>query len=284
MNQLKNGKKEGLTIYRDQNFTADMTSPGVTRINNVNVLHNMQFPQDTGPMAHPIRPEEYIEVNNFYTVTVYNKGSEVIRMLESFLGWEKFRAGMDLYFSRYDGKAVTTEDFVNAMSEVSGRDFTQFLNWYRQAGTPELTIASSYDAENHIYSLDVKQHCPATVGQDEKLPFELPLAVGFLDSDGCELALSYQGEEKTTHVLTVDKPEHVFSFTNCKSEPVPSLLRNFSAPVKLHYSYTQEQLRTLLLHDSDAFCRWEAGQRYYTEILLKLISEVASKNPPSSEY
>jgi aminopeptidase N len=268
--------KEGLTIYRDQNFTADMTSPGVTRINNVNVLRNVQFPQDAGPMAHPIRPEEYIEVNNFYTVTVYNKGSEVIRMLESFLGWETFRAGMDLYFSRYDGKAVTTEDFVAAMSEVSGRDFTQFLNWYRQAGTPELTVSTEFDAQHAVYNLHVKQHCQDTVGQCEKLPFELPLAVGFLDAAGNELELEYDGVSSPTHVLTISNPEHVFSFKNCNAEPVPSLLRNFSAPVKLHYNYSQNQLRTLLLNDTDAFCRWEAGQRYYTEILLKLINDVQS--------
>ena len=177
---------------------------------------------------------------------------------------------------RYDGKAVTTEDFVSAMSEVSGRDFTQFLNWYRQAGTPELMVASEYDTDNQIYNLTVRQTCPPTVGQDDKLPFELPLAVGFLDADGNELQLSYLGATNATHILTVNKPEHIFSFSNCKEKPVPSLLRNFSAPVKLRYSYSQLELRNLLLNDSDAFCRWEAGQIYYAEVLLKLISDVKS--------
>ena len=269
--------KEGLTIYRDQNFTADMTSAGVSRINNVNILRQVQFPQDAGPMAHPIRPESYIEVNNFYTVTVYNKGSEVIRMIECFLGKETFREGMDLYFSRYDGKAVTTDDFVKAMADVSGRDLTQFMRWYRQAGTPVLTVDSEYDADTQQYLLKVRQHCDATVDASEKLPFELPLAMALLDQHGTPMPVRL-GDEKTAHadtrILSITEAEQSFIFNDCVQKPVPSLLRAFSAPVKLHYPYTQNDYQLLLMHDTDAFCRWEAAQRYYLEHLLKQVAAV----------
>lgn len=265
--------KEGLTVLRQQLFDADMTSPAVARIDEVNLLRNRQFLEDDGPNAHPVRPESYIEVNNFYTSTVYNKGAEVIRMVRTLLGPELFREGMDLYFSRHDGQAVTTEDFIQAMADVSGRDFSQFFRWYRQSGTPKLDIRGEYDPTQRLFTLHVKQSCPPTPGQSEKLPFYLPLAVGLLDEKGRDLF------PERTQILEVREAQQDFIFENIDTKPVPSLLRNFSAPVKLSYPFTMTELAHLMRHDSDTTARWEAGQTLAVKILLDIVLQ-SKKNQP----
>ena len=254
--------KEGLTVFRDQEFTADMTSAAVERLDTISVVRNRQFPEDAGPLAHPIRPDSYIEINNFYTATVYRKGAEVIRMVQTLITPELFRAGLDLYFARYDGQAVTTDDFLACMAEVSQHDLTQFKRWYSQAGTPVLDVTSDYDANTQTFALTVKQSCPATPGQPTKEPFYLPLIVGL-----------HNGDEQT---LIISKPEETFYFQNIPQKPVPSLLRNFSAPVKLHYAYTDAELALLVLHDTDAFARWNAGQELAVRIILRLSDDVAA--------
>jgi aminopeptidase N len=253
--------KEGLTVYRDQEFSSDMTSRAVCRIDNVNRLRQFQFPEDSGPMAHPIRPSSYIEINNFYTATVYEKGSEVIRMIATILGKEGFRRGIDKYFELYDGQAVTTEDFVKAMELANNADLKQFREtWYEQAGTPELTIKG--DFANGVYRMDVSQACPPTPGQPVKKPFHIPLQMGFL---------SAKGEEMDSRLLSVRKEREIFEIP-LKEKPVPSFLRGFSAPVKVHYEYTQAELTLLLGHDKDSFARWEAGQKLSLIILTDLVA------------
>lgn len=266
--------KEGLTVLRQQLFDAAMTSPAVARIDEVNALRIRQFPEDDGPNAHPVRPESYIEVNNFYTATVYYKGAEVIRMMRTFLGPEMFRKAMDLYFSRHDGQAVTTEDFVQAMADVSHKDFTQFLRWYKQSGTPVLDIRSDYDSAKKTFTLQVKQSCPPTPGQPNKEPFDLPLAMGLIDQQGKELPLQLENQTEVTQgtvVLEISQPQHKFSFINISEKPIPSLLRNFSAPVKLNYQYSLDELALLVKFDRDVVARWEAAQRLASNILLGAI-------------
>lgn len=258
--------KEGLTVLRDQWFTEDMTSRALSRLEVVNSLRNQQFPEDAGPMAHPIRPDSYIEITNFYTQTVYRKGAEVIRMLATLLGQELFRRGMDYYFESYDGQAVTTEDFVKAMEKASGRDFTQFKHWYDQAGTPVLHIQSDYDEKAKTFRLMVEQTCPPTPGQAEKKPFHLPLAIGLVGSVS-------QQDIIGTRVLEITEHHHEFTFIHVLEKPIPSLLRHFSAPVKLEYAYTDDELLSLLLCDSDPFARWEAGQLFLTQLILRLADE-----------
>ncbi|MDX1655019.1 MAG: aminopeptidase N [Candidatus Competibacteraceae bacterium] len=249
--------KEGLTVFRDQEFSADMLgAAAVKRIEDVRLLRTHQFAQDAGPMAHPVRPDAYIEINNFYTVTIYNKGAEVIRMMQTLLGREGFRRGMDLYFARHDGQAVTCDDFVAAMADANGADFGQFKRWYSQAGTPELEVDDHYDPQTQVYLLTVRQHCPPTPGQPHKEPLHIPLAVGLLGPDGVELPL--EGRDGT--VLEVREAEQNFRFEAIAARPVPSLNRHFSAPVKLRYPYSPQQLAFLLAHDRDDFNRWEAGQ------------------------
>lgn len=265
--------KEGLTIFRDQSFTADMNSPVVERISEVEVIRTSQFAQDGGPLAHPIRPESYIEINNFYTVTVYNKGAEVIRMIQTIIGKEKFRQGMDLYFDRNDGKAVTTDDFVQAMEDASGIDLTQFRLWYSQAGTPTLDVVSHYDANKKTYTIEVKQTTAATPGQAQKQAFLIPLVVGLLDATGKDLPLQLDNKTATSNVLLIKGDQEKFVFENISAPPVPSLLRNFSAPVKLNYAYTDDELIFLLTHDSDGFNRWDAGQKLGVKIMLQLIKD-----------
>ncbi|MCB2181007.1 MAG: aminopeptidase N [Desulfobulbaceae bacterium] len=258
--------KEGLTVFRDQQFSADMTSAAVKRLHDVTMLRNFQFPEDGGPMAHPVRPDSYMEINNFYTVTVYEKGAEVIRMIHTLLGQERFRQGMDLYFERYDGQAVTCDEFVRAMEDGSGIDLGRFRNWYSQSGTPELKVECLHDAHTASCTLRVTQSCPDTPGQSNKKPFHIPLAVGFLDQSG--------KEEKSTLILDVKDFEQEYVIENIMEKPVPSLLRGFSAPVKLHYDYTDEELCLLLAHDTDPFNRWEAGQRLACRVLLELIWDI----------
>ncbi|MEN3068786.1 aminopeptidase N [Uliginosibacterium sediminicola] len=279
--------KEGLTVFRDQNFGMDVHSAGVTRIQEVRTLRAAQFPEDAGPMAHPIRPASYAEINNFYTATVYEKGAEVIRMIHTLIGKAAFRQGMDLYFARHDGQAVTCEDFVAAMQDASGLDLTQFQRWYNQAGTPRLVVKSAFDAAAKRYTLTVTQHYPATPYEERMAadglpqargPYHLPLVIGLLDAAGKELPLRLSGETSaagTQRVLTLREDTQTFVFEDIASEPVPSLLRGFSAPVVLDYDYSDAALTHLMAHDSDAVNRWEAGQRLATGILLKGVEHKA---------
>ncbi len=256
--------KEGLTVYRDQEFSADMGSRAVCRVENVNQLRNLQFAEDAGPMAHPIRPSSYIEINNFYTATVYEKGAEVIRMIATILGRTGFRKGMDRYFELFDGQAVTTEDFVRAMEEANQVDLQQFREtWYEQAGTPQLNVKGSYDEKAKKYVLAVHQSCPATPGQTLKRPFHIPLDVALLNSE--------TGEQLAHCLLQVKKEKEEFSFV-IPSRPIPSFLRGFSAPVKLKFDYTKSDLLFLLAKDGDPFARWEAGQTLALQALGELIS------------
>ena len=281
--------KEGFTVLRDQQFSADMGSPTVCRVNDVAVLRSAQFPEDAGPMAHSIRPDSFIEINNFYTATVYEKGAEVVRMIRTLLGPERFRAGTDLYFDRHDGQAVTTEDFVAAMEDANGVSLEQFRTWYRQAGTPVLAVAGDYDEAAQTFTLTVSQSCPATPGQDQKDPYHLPLAVGLLNEVGDDIRFPVAGldvasiDDHPTDfsvVLNVTRPTQQFVFNGVEEKPVPSLLRGFSAPVKLNYDYSRDDLMFLMSHDSDGFNRWEAGQRLGVEIIQEMVAGIAAGSEP----
>ncbi|MCF6237893.1 MAG: aminopeptidase N [Candidatus Marinimicrobia bacterium] len=266
--------KEGLTVFRDQEFSADMGSRGVKRIDDVRLLRAHQFAEDAGPMAHPVRPDSYIEINNFYTVTVYEKGAEVVRMQHHLLGADVYRKAMDLYFERHDGQAVTTDDFVQCMQDASGRDLGQFKNWYSQAGTPELHITGNYDAAKHCFELTVRQYCVATPGQEKKSPLHIPLAIGLLDSSGADLPVQRVKEDVQaagTRVLELRQTEETFNFIGLKSSPVPSLLRGLSAPVKIYYDYSDEELMFLMVHDTDDFNRWDAAQMLMQRIILSAV-------------
>lgn len=268
--------KEGFTVFRDSQFSADMNSPTVKRVEDVSYLRTHQFAEDAGPMAHSVRPESFIEISNFYTLTVYEKGAEVVRMIQTLLGEEGFRKGSDLYFERHDGQAVTVDDFVKAMEDANGADLTQFKRWYSQAGTPRLAVSEQYDAATKTYSLTFRQSCPPTPGQSEKLAFVIPVSLGLLDGQGNEIDLRLQDEESsvgTTRVLAVDQPEQTFTFVDVPEQPLPSLLRGFSAPVKLDFPYSRDQLMFLMQHDSDGFNRWEAGQQLSVQVLQEMIGQ-----------
>jgi aminopeptidase N len=254
--------KEGLTVFRDQCFSADMNSEAVQRIDDVEGLRSAQFPEDGSPMAHPVRPDNYIEINNFYTATVYEKGSEVIRMMHTLLGPEKYRKGTDLYFQRHDGQAVTCDDFAQCMSDASGVDLAQFKLWYSQAGTPELTANSSYDAAKKVFTLTLTQNIPDTPGQTNKKPMHIPVLTGLLGKNGQDLL------PEKTRLLHLKEKQQSFIFANIAENPVPSLLRGFSAPVKLVSDLTEDDLLFLMAHDSDGFNRWDAGQTYLQRIIL----------------
>jgi aminopeptidase N len=268
--------KEGFTVFRDAEFSADMNSRTVKRIEDVAYLRTHQFAEDAGPMAHPVRPESFIEISNFYTLTVYEKGAEVVRMVRTLLGSEGFRKGSDLYFERHDGQAVTTDDFIKAMEDANGVDFTQFKRWYSQAGTPRLEVSEAYDAAAQTYSLTFRQSCPQTPDKAEKLPFVIPVELGLLDADGNDLPLQLAGEDAaqgTSRVLSVTEAEQTFTFQGIQAKPLPSLLRGFSAPVKLSFPYDRDQLMFLMQHDSDGFNRWEAGQQLSVQVLQELIGQ-----------
>ncbi|WP_068826765.1 aminopeptidase N [Pseudomonas sp. BMS12] len=274
--------KEGFTVFRDAEFSADMNSRTVKRIEDVAYLRTHQFAEDAGPMAHPVRPDAFMEISNFYTLTVYEKGSEVLRMIHTLLGAETFRKGSDLYFERHDGQAVTCDDFVKAMEDASGQDLTQFKRWYTQAGTPRLAVAERYDAAAKTYTLTFSQTCPATPGQSEKLPFVIPVELGLLDAQGNDLPLRLQGEGAamgTSRVLSVTEAEQCFTFVDVAAQPLPSLLRGFSAPVKLSFPYGRDQLMFLMQHDSDGFNRWEAGQQLSVQVLQELIGQQQRGEP-----
>jgi len=276
--------KEGFTVFRDQTFSADVNSAPVKRIEDVSFFRTAQFAEDAGPTAHPVRPDHYIEISNFYTLTIYEKGAEVVRMLRHLLGWEDFRRGSDLYFERFDGQAVTIEDFVACMAEVSGLDLEQFMRWYAQAGTPEIDAHGEYDYAKCEYHLRLSQRTPPTPGQPDKLPLHIPIRMGLVGTkSGRDLTLTLSGENGTDEngdketlgtdgVLHLREAEQTFVFTDVEEAPVPSLLRGFSAPVKLRYPYSREELAFLLTHDSDGFNRWDAGQRLTMLALDDLIA------------
>jgi aminopeptidase N len=275
--------KEGLTVFRDQEFTADHVSRAVKRIEDVNLLRTRQFAEDAGPLAHAVRPESYIEINNFYTLTVYEKGAEVVRMLRTLLGPEGFRAGCDLYFARHDGQAVTCDDFVQAMADANDLDLTQFRRWYTQAGTPELFVVGEYDAAEGSLNLTVKQHCPATPGQAAKDPMHIPLELGLLAPDGRDFPLRLEGEDRpagTSRVLHITAPQQRFRFVDLPEKPVISALRGFSAPVRLHIHHSYEELAFLLAHDSDPFNRWDAAQTLASRIVLNLVEQLIEGERP----
>jgi aminopeptidase N len=266
--------KEGLTVFRDQEFSADMGSRGVKRIEDVRLLRAHQFAEDAGPMAHPVRPDAYMEINNFYTVTVYEKGAELVRMQRNLLGPEAYRKATDLYFARHDGQAVTTDDFVKCMEDASGKDLSQFRRWYHQAGTPKVQVYAAFDAAQQTYTLRFEQSTPPTPGQPEKQPLHIPLTLGLLDRRGRELPLQLEGEAApagTERVLELRQSSESFHFVGIQEAPVPSLLRGFSAPVKLAYDYTDEELMFLMAHDRDPFNRWDAAHSLAQRTLLKLL-------------
>ncbi len=254
--------KEGLTVFRDQSFSADMNDAAVCRIDDVDHLRSAQFAEDAGPMAHPVRPDNYIEIGNFYTMTVYEKGAEVIRMMHTLMGAENYRKGTDLYFQRFDGQAVTCDDFAQCMQEAAGVDLSQFKLWYSQAGTPELTAKQSYDEKKKIYTLTFTQHIPDTAGQTGKQPMHMPILVGLLGRDGNDML------PEKTRLLELRAKQETFFFENVSEKPVPSILRQFSAPVKLKTNLSDDDLLFLMAHDSDGFNRWDAGQTYLQRLIL----------------
>ncbi len=266
--------KEGLTVYRDQEFSMDQGSPAVKRIADVRELRAGQFREDAGPLAHPVQPDRYIAIDNFYTATVYNKGAEVIRMMATIIGKLAFRRGMDIYFARHDNQAVTIDDFVAAMEAASRSDLSRFKRWYHQAGTPALTITDEYDEKARRYRLRVAQHTAPTPGQPRKEPLVIPLAMGLLGPDGAELPTQLEGEPASragTRVLLADKEENDFIFLDVPTRPVPSVLRGFSAPAKLA-GLSRDQLLLLAAHDPDPFTRWDAGQQHATLLLLEMVA------------
>ncbi|MCB5161881.1 aminopeptidase N [Marinomonas algarum] len=265
--------KEGFTVFRDQSFSADMHSDTVKRVEDVSFLKTAQFAEDAGPMAHPVRPASFIEISNFYTLTVYEKGSEIVRMIHTLLGEEKFRAGSDLYFERHDGQAVTCDDFVAAMEDASSIDLTQFRDWYSQAGTPIVTVTDSYDESTKTYQLTMTQETLPTPGQDSKVALHIPVRMGLLSQEGDLLPSSLDGTVSDEHVLHLTDFEQTMTFENVSSRPVPSLLRGFSAPVKLRYEYSAQDLLLLMSSDADGFNRWSAAQQLAVNELTQLINQ-----------
>jgi aminopeptidase N len=265
--------KEGLTVFRDQEFGADMRSAAQHRIGEVRGLKARQFPEDAGPLAHPVRPNRYIEINNFYTATVYQKGAEVVRMLQTLLGRDGFRKGMDLYFERHDGQAVTVEDFLACFADSSGRNFDQFMTWYQQAGTPELVAGLKYDARTRTAELTLDQIQPPTPGEAKKKPLQIPVRLGLLDDRGRDLKLILaSGERLADGLVVLTRRSEKFTFRDIPSRPVASLLREFSAPVNLTIGRSDDELRFLMAHDGDLFNRWQAAQDYAARVLLAAIA------------
>ena len=285
--------KEGFTVFRDQQFSGDRTSPAVKRIEDVNMLRTRQFAEDAGPLAHPVRPESYIEINNFYTLTVYEKGAEVVRMLHTLLGADGFRKGCDLYFKRHDGQAVTCDDFVNAMESANGVDLGQFRRWYSQAGTPVLSVDQVYDAEAQQLRLTIKQSYPPT-HKDEQVvqqqagdrerptpnqALHIPVKLGLLAGDGSVATIKMDGESHQEVTLNVTDSEQTFVFHDLPAQPIVSLLRGFSAPVNVKMSHSLEELAFLMRHDRDSFNRWEAGQQLVVQVIFGLIEDLQQKRP-----
>ena len=258
--------KEGLTVFRDQEFSADMNSRAAQRIDDVEGLRSMQYPEDGGPLAHAVRPDSYIEINNFYTTTIYEKGAEVVRMQAALLGEKLYRKATDLYFGRFDGKAVTCDDFVKCMEDVSRQDLSQFKLWYSQAGTPEITATSHYDTGKKQFKLSLSQHIPDTPNQTHKKPHHIPVAFGLLNDNGDDLI--------GTQILHLKDKQQDFIFDNISSRPVPSILRNFSAPVRLTTDLSEDDLRFLMVADSDGFNRWEAAQTLSMRMISRMLDQM----------
>ncbi|WP_260628963.1 aminopeptidase N [Serratia liquefaciens] len=272
--------KEGLTVFRDQEFSSDLGSRPVNRIDNVRVMRGAQFAEDASPMAHAIRPDKVIEMNNFYTLTVYEKGSEVIRMMHTLLGEEQFQKGIQLYFERHDGSAATCDDFVQAMEDASNVDLSLFRRWYSQSGTPLLTVRDEYDAEHHQYRLHVSQKTAPTADQPEKLPLHIPLDIELYDAQGNVIALQRNGSP-INNVLNVTEAEQTFVFDGVSHKPVPSLLREFSAPVKLDYPYSDQQLTFLIQHARNEFARWDAAQSLLATYIKLNVAKHQQQQPLS---
>jgi aminopeptidase N len=273
--------KEGLTVFRDQEFTDDVRMGPVMRILTARLLKARQFPEDAGPLSHPVRPASYIEINNFYTATVYEKGAELCRMLQTLIGKDAFRQGIALYFERNDGTAATVEDFVSAMADASGRDLTQFMRWYTQSGTPEIACSLDYDSHGKTARLKVSQVVPATPGQSSKEPMHIPLKVGLIGANGDELPLKLNGETVPGGLLEVTEREQVFEFEDIPAPPTPSILRDFSAPVRVTTSLTPEQIEFLMIHDADPFNRWQAAQTYATDLIASAARDGLDMEPVS---
>lgn len=266
--------KEGLTVFRDQSFTQQGFSSTVKRIEQVNVMRSAQFSEDASPMAHPIRPISYQEMNNFYTATVYDKGAEVIRMQHTLVGEQGFRKGMDLYFQRHDGQAVTCDDFVDAIADANDVNWQQFKRWYNQAGTPIVSVTDHYDVQERVYTLTIKQHCPPTADQSPKLPLYIPIRTGLIGQDGTTLSTCFNESNSTEHVLLLKDAQQSFRFEQVEQQPTPSLLRDFSAPVKVDFDYSIDQLIQLLKYDSNEFNRWDASQTLAKVVINQLIHQI----------
>jgi aminopeptidase N len=276
--------KEGLTVFRDQEFSSDMRSRPVKRIADVRGLRAAQFIEDAGPLAHPVRPEVYKEINNFYTATVYEKGAELVRMVQTLIGREKFRAGMDLYFARHDGEAATVEQFIQCFADASGYDLTQFMRWYSQAGTPQVTVNGRYNEANKSYTLECKQIVPPTPGQPVKAPVVIPLAFGLVGKDGRDLPLHLRdGGKIERNVLVLSGPAATFEFTGITECPVPSINRGFSAPVRLDIDLNSDSLAFLAAKDSDPFNRWQALQTISMRLLIENVTAIRSGQSPRSD-
>ena len=266
--------KEGLTVFRDQEFSADMHSRALERIENVLALKASQFPEDAGPTAHPIKPKSYLQINNFYTSTIYNKGAEVIRMIRTLIGHETFYKGITKYFELYDGQAVTTDEFINAMEIASGRNFDQFKRWYTQAGTPKIDVSGSYNASTHCYVMKITQSCIDTADKSEKKPFHFPLALGLLNSKGHDMPLKIDGNILTRPFIEITKEQEEFIFEDIHEMPILSINRHFSAPVEVKIDCTLEDYKFLMANDTDPYNRWESGQVLATELMLKMIEDL----------
>lgn len=274
--------KEGLTVFRDQEFSADMTDRGTQRIEDVDALRAGQFAEDAGPNAHPVRPESCMAVDNFFTMTIYEKGSEVIRMMQTIVGRKGFRKGMDEYFRRHDGQAVTTEDFAAAIAEPNGKDFTQFRRWYHQAGTPVVSVQEKFEASSGEYHLTLEQHCPPTPNQPHKEPFHIPLMMGLLDHNGHELPLNCDKIEVNSdgkHLIELKDKKETYIFKGLKNRPVLSILREFSAPIHLKWEAASEDLYFLMEKDTDSFNRREMSQKLALGVLRKLIQQARNQEP-----
>ena len=276
--------KEGLTVYRDQEFSRDMRGRTLGRINDVFALRTFQFPEDAGPLAHSVRPESYVEINNYYTATVYDKGAEVIRMYERLLGKETFIKGNQLYFERHDGQAVTIDDYAKCMEDVSGKDLTLFKRWYSQAGTPTVYAAGKYDGKAKTYTLTLRQETKPTPNQPEKLPFVIPLGIGLIGKDGKDMPLQLQGEKEpqgTSRVIVLDKDSDVFTFVNVAEQPVLSGNRDFTAPIHFVMDYTDAERLHQARCDSDLFNRWDAFQQYGVEQILNMVKDIQNGKEPT---
>ena len=278
--------KEGFTVFRDSEFSADMGSRTVKRVEDVGLLRSLQFSEDSGPLAHPVQPDSFIEISNFYTLTIYEKGAEIVRMIQTLLGPELFRQGSDLYFDRHDGQAVTIDDFVQAMVDVSGYDFTQFKRWYKQAGTPELTVSSDYNADSETLTVSFSQFCPPTPESETKEPFVIPVRLSLLGEAG-KLPLTTEGidlteaSDNTEVVLQVVNEQDTFTFSNVKESPVITLLRSFSAPVKLKFNQSDNDRLRIMCNDDDGFCRWDAAQQLVIQEIQKVMIALASDPSPA---